>query len=262
MFRRLVREHDPDLAVLFTNHVASAMHRYWYATFPDDWNETIYDAAWIARYRGEIEYAMTLLDRSIAGLLDVCETTGRVLMVCTAIGQRADTDVTDAVREFAVVRDPEQFVAALRVPGRFEIKPGMVPQIGLAFVDEASAEVAETYLATVPRAGLSLLVDRQGNVVTVSYDFPSGQRSIEIEGRVLQLREVGVAIEAVDDQRCAEHDPVGSLLVHGVVPATTTTRIDVRAFAPALLEVLGVEPPVWHEHRELGFDRRPATTTR
>ncbi|HEX7095753.1 MAG TPA: hypothetical protein VF183_07705, partial [Acidimicrobiales bacterium] len=46
MFEHLARKHDPDLAVLFTNHVASVMHRYWYATFPDDFDRPLYDEAW------------------------------------------------------------------------------------------------------------------------------------------------------------------------------------------------------------------------
>ena len=34
LFLRLLDRHQPDLAMIFTNHVASAMHRYWYALYP------------------------------------------------------------------------------------------------------------------------------------------------------------------------------------------------------------------------------------
>jgi hypothetical protein len=62
LFRRLVRRNDPDLAVLFTNHVAAAMHRYWYAFYPEDFGREHYAPEWVDRYRDEIPVALELLD--------------------------------------------------------------------------------------------------------------------------------------------------------------------------------------------------------
>ena len=47
MHFRLSTEYEPDLTVMFTNHVAAAMHRYWFSLFPDDWDQPIYDDAWV-----------------------------------------------------------------------------------------------------------------------------------------------------------------------------------------------------------------------
>ena len=38
MFLHLLQKHQPDVAIMFTNHVAGNMHRYWYALFPEDYS--------------------------------------------------------------------------------------------------------------------------------------------------------------------------------------------------------------------------------
>ena len=45
------------------------MHRYWYALFPEDYSERIYDEDWVQRYRREILDAMALLDNLVAELM-------------------------------------------------------------------------------------------------------------------------------------------------------------------------------------------------
>jgi len=260
MFRHLVRAHDPDLAVFFTNHVAAAMHRYWFALFPNDWDQPMYDAEWLARHRNEIAYAMDLLDRTVADLMDLCDRTGRVLVLCTAIGQRAATSLGSAEPEVAVVRDPGKFIDALGTPGDYEIVSGMVPQIGVSFVDEESATQAAIYLSGLVLDGVTCRVDRAAHVVTVSYHVEPGVRSFTVADRRVGLAEAGVRMEKTDLQRGAEHDQVGSLIVHGADPVTTGARVDARSIAPALLELLGLEPPLWHEVRDLRLRDRQLVT--
>ena len=36
MFVKMLKQNDVGLAVFFTNHIAGNMHRYWYASFPDE----------------------------------------------------------------------------------------------------------------------------------------------------------------------------------------------------------------------------------
>ena len=51
-------EKRPDLSVFFTNHVASTMHRFWEATYPNDYKKQISSDSWIKTYKNEIPYAM------------------------------------------------------------------------------------------------------------------------------------------------------------------------------------------------------------
>ena len=38
-------------STFFTNHLASAMHRYWEASYPDDYKKNIQDPKWINKYK-------------------------------------------------------------------------------------------------------------------------------------------------------------------------------------------------------------------
>ena len=260
MFLRLVRDEDPDLAVLFTNHVAAAMHRYWYATFPSHWparddGSTPYDDAWVARYRNEIPQAMASLDRVVGELVRVCDSTGRGLVVCTAMGQRAVADLDAAPPEIAVVRDADRFIQALGTPGRHRVLSAMVPQIGVAFDTDAEADAAASLLAEAGRTDAQITVDRRARVLTISYHLSPARRSVQIDGRQVPFADAGIVVESTDDQRCAEHDPVGALLTYGLDARagdpSGRDRVDVRDIAPALLAALGVDPPTWHREPEL-----------
>ncbi|MDZ7677788.1 MAG: hypothetical protein U5K29_04495 [Acidimicrobiales bacterium] len=121
MFVKLCRKHDPDLAVYFTNHVASAMHRYWYALFPDDWTEARYSDEWVERYSDEIPAAMRALDNGIADVWKWCEATDRTLVVLTSMGQRAAPALDTSATGTAVVRDPVRFAEALGVASPFTV---------------------------------------------------------------------------------------------------------------------------------------------
>ena len=39
LFFSLMKKNSPDLSVFFTNHVACNMHRFWEATFPEDYEK-------------------------------------------------------------------------------------------------------------------------------------------------------------------------------------------------------------------------------
>ena len=49
-----MRENQPDLATFYSNHVAAAMHRYWAALFPEDYEDEPMDADWRETYGAEI----------------------------------------------------------------------------------------------------------------------------------------------------------------------------------------------------------------
>ena len=62
MFLKQLQKHEPDLSILFTNHVAANMHRYWYGLFDSDWDYKLYDNNWINKYSQEIIESLDLLD--------------------------------------------------------------------------------------------------------------------------------------------------------------------------------------------------------
>jgi hypothetical protein len=64
-FMRQVNRTRPDFATFFTNHVASSMHRFWGAMFPDDFEYFGYDDSWVKLFGSEITTAMYETDHMI-----------------------------------------------------------------------------------------------------------------------------------------------------------------------------------------------------
>jgi hypothetical protein len=246
IFEGLVRRHDPDLAVLFTNHVASMMHRYWFALFPEDWASPAYDDAWIARYRHEIPHAMGLLDRALGELLELCDATDRSLLVVTSMGQKADTAHVVGTGRSAIVRDAERFVATLSST-HVAVLPGMVPQISVVYENTASATDARVAIEGARIGGGWVGVDQAAEVLTLTCALDADKTKFSVNGRVWRHADAGVEVQTIDDHRSGTHDPIGSMLVHGLDLAPHGDEpIDVRRVAPTVLDALGVTPPAHH----------------
>lgn len=243
MFLHLGRRHDPDLAVLFTNHVASAMHRYWFALYPDDWDAAHYPSDWVERYRGEVPAAMRALDDMAAALWRWCERTDRILVLCASMGQAGSPGLDTSDRGAAVVRDPERFARALGVEAAFEVGSAMVPQIHYDFSnDTTAATTAETIRQLEPDPE-RIRVDQNQATLTVTYhlgDLSDGV--LRLGGVGVPLDECGVVWESIDDHRSGIHDPHGVFLVAGAGAPRLPPVIDALDVAPLMLDVLGVEP--------------------
>ncbi|RMD97884.1 MAG: hypothetical protein D6812_14440, partial [Deltaproteobacteria bacterium] len=69
IFLRHLDRKRPDFATFFTNHVASSMHRYWAAAFPEDYDVFEYDQTWVKRFRNEIDFTMSKFDRFLDRLV-------------------------------------------------------------------------------------------------------------------------------------------------------------------------------------------------
>ena len=88
-------ETQPHLAILFTNHVAANMRRYWYALFPEDYGKQCYGPEWTHKYRGEILASLDILDPYLARLMAYSRESRSVLVVTSSMGQRAKDDLPE-----------------------------------------------------------------------------------------------------------------------------------------------------------------------
>jgi hypothetical protein len=68
VFMKLLSETKPQFCTFFTNHVASSMHRYWAAKFPDDYPEYGFDQRWRRTYGNEIDFTMRKVDKFLERL--------------------------------------------------------------------------------------------------------------------------------------------------------------------------------------------------
>jgi hypothetical protein len=249
LFFSLLEEHRPDLAVVFTNHVAAAMHRYWYAFYPGDFAEVHYDPEWVERYREEIPVAMEQLDRFLAELGEWCEHTERTLVVVSSMGQGPSANLdTEATLE-AVVVDGATFLRAVGVTDSVELLGSMHPQLTVACQSPADAAKLAADLADRDLGEVFFDVNRPDNRVTLSYELePVDHHTIRVGGGHRPAEDLGVQVRSVDDHSSGRHTSRGILGVHN----TTTFRapasgvVDSLEYTPALLSYLGVEPAGYH----------------
>lgn len=250
MFDKLLRKRQPDLAVMFTNHVAAAMHRYWYALYPEDFGREHYAPDWVERYRNEIPIAVGHLDRYLGDLDRWCRSTDRTLVVVSSMGQGPSNRLeTDADHE-AVVVDGECFLDALGIDGEgITVTGSMNPQVTVVADDEDRAIDVADRLAAVGEDDVFWVVERADTVVTVTYSIEVVDAdTVRLDGMRRPARSVGVEVHPIDDHSSGRHIARGILGVSNS-PSFKAPIHDVIGhldFAPAVLDHLGLERPAHH----------------
>jgi hypothetical protein len=251
LFLRQLERTAPEFATFYTNHVAAAMHRYWGATFPEDYAQPL-DKEWIEKYRGEITFAMDKFDRVLARIVKYADVHPEyTVMIASSMGQAAIP--AQQTFEFLTITDLARFMSGLGVPpGAWEPKPAMVPCQNVV-VHESHRNVLAAAIDTLTIDGVRIRRDPKP-VGPLSYDerergffqffiqFDSyrGADQVSVNGVPTQLSDVGLGLMAHEDGvNCtAQHVPDGSLLVY---------RPSVRAAGPTQSEpisTLDVVPSV------------------
>jgi hypothetical protein len=240
-----LRRHTPELGVLFTNHVAANMHRYWYAAFPEDYPVKAYSEEWQQRYQNELLNALDLLDSWLAVIRRWCRDNHATLLVTSSMGQCANTNVSAKIRNNGVgyrVADPIQFLRSLGVEAQAAVESAMVPQYTYRFdTDEAAAEAAKVVTPRIPELaeqGLLLDCDLSRNKVTFTV-----KTTRVTDGPAWADRpDSGMESFEIDDHHSGHHHPVGSILVDndrgGVFTPWIGTEVDYLRYAGQLRQAL------------------------
>lgn len=249
VFEAQLRRTAPDLGILFTNHMAAAMHRYWPASFPDDWDEPIRTPEWVARYQNEIPAAVTELDRTLARLLAWCRDTDTTLVLLSSMGQVGGGQQDAETEQTLVVRDPEAFARTLGMDPTAELRSAMVPHLTYRFGSEAAAAQRADRLRSLRLERGSLTIDRSGDAITVTYHLDEVEDVLTIDGQPISVSAAGLEWVPVSEHKAGTHDPLGSIVVINSPTAELPDEpIDYLEVAPAILRCLEV-PPLAH-HRE------------
>ncbi len=251
LFLHQLRKTRPALSVVFTNHVASAMHRYWAARYPDDYDAESYgfEADWQARYGGEIDVAMGHADRLLGRLRAfVASAPEHVLLVMSSMGQAAAQGTP--VRELLLLRDAGRLMSAAGIDStHWDRRPAMDPMVSIR-VDEPFRSDFGSFLDTVSIGGSPLVHGVDGSGL-FSLEFGQADAAIgdvEVAGEVVDPSVVGLERVAIEDEAGSSgyHVPEGSLFVYDPQHPSadhSRPRVCTTAIAPAILGALGVEPP-------------------
>lgn len=93
LFFHQLKKTNPDISFFFTNHVASSMHRYWPAVFPEDYEEGKFDKSWLSQWSGEIPHAVKVANFQLKKIINFCQNSRYELIVCSSMGQGAVQNV-------------------------------------------------------------------------------------------------------------------------------------------------------------------------
>ena len=253
IFMKQLERTKPAFATFFSNHVASSMHRYWAACFPDDYDQFDFTDEWVATYANEIDFTMLKFDGMLKALVEFIDRNPEyVLWIASSMGQEAT--LAKPVETQLHMTDPARFMAqcGLRTTD-WTKRPAMVPEYNFV-VKGARAESFRDKLKSIVIDGSG--VDWRhsaGDFFSISLgheNLHEKQQFVLLDAREVSLETLGLENVRIDDKSNsnAYHIPTGSLLIHD--PRSVRRRnqdsrpqISTREIAPAILKNYGVSAP-------------------
>ena len=258
LFYKLLCATKPMFVTYFTNHVASSMHRYWPATFPDDYSHFKMDSDWIKKYKNEIWNSMHIADEQIGKLLEFIAFNNEYsLIIASSMGQRP-------VQESTIMKNMLKIINVKKFFDFFEIdefsyeqKSAMMPQYIFTFnnkyvMDEFVTKLSNLYINNMP-IDCKILEDYTIRIHLLYPNQTEGNCISNYDGSYISLSEFGVDIVDIQDQTgtYAYHIPEGFLCIHNYCsedPADLISEeltIDTIDVAPSILANFGVKVPLY-----------------
>jgi hypothetical protein len=203
VFYRLICKEQPQFSTFFTNHVASAMHRYWAARYPEDFSSSDFDDHWRKRFSNEISWAMHCADELIQKLMDHCdERKDTILLITSSMGQAAHD--ARKVSTQLVLENPTRLLAALGVPSEhWEKKPAMVPQFNCLVSPKYEPILLSALKELTVNDKPVEFVLQPGGFFSISFgqiNLSSENVDIQLGGKKLSLGEAGLSNLAIEDE--------------------------------------------------------------
>jgi hypothetical protein len=253
IFIKELREKKPAFSTFFTNHVASAQHRFWAALFPEDYPESNYSQEWIDRYKHEIEYAMDMANGFAGRLMQfVQHKQNYLLLVASSMGQEAFN--TEPNVSYLAIDDFPRFMSGLGFsPTQYEQRSVMMPCYGVAlkleYVDQFRQKLDSIFMD-----GKGLTVEYYDGgyfLINFSYTNYHGPLSLQVSGQEISFESLGISVTKDEEgvYLSADHQPEGILLVFDPLNAGAASKpqendkISVLEIAPSILRQFGVPIP-------------------
>ena len=213
VFFQQLSKSKPDFVTFFTNHVASSMHRYWAAAFPEDYGKLKFSNDWIDTYEDEVLWTMQKADEMLERLGKFVDDNPEYVLVCaSSMGQEAvECEPTETQ---LYIEDHQKFLKNLGLnAGDCDVLPAMVPQFNYRISDKAQ-EFEETLKQTTING--DAIQFRRAESGFFSIDL--GQRNLsvvnlEVKGQTVLYENSGLKNTVIEDMSSASayHIPQGHL---------------------------------------------------
>jgi hypothetical protein len=262
-FMKQLQKERPSFSTFFTNHVAATMHRFWAATFPEDYATFDLPPSWVQSYADEVNWAMWLADGFAARLVRFCESNPEYsIVLCTSMGQAA---TTARIRNgIFTLKRLDRFFSALDIaPEEYRPAMAMAPDVSVHLLSERAIAIARRALADVAAVHRNTQydIDERGlmHVRIVVKRDPEVPSDILIGNRSYSFEELGIEFVADQDQvaTTAYHVPEGILITWSprgnATPSVGRPSISNLEIAPAVIASLGIEAPSYMKRTSISL---------
>lgn len=250
LYWKLHLEHQPNLSIFFTNHVAGMMHRYWGDGVPEYAEAFSYKVDSI--FTNFIIQAMDYFDHQLGQIMNfISQNQNTILIVASSMGQGPVPPGSE--QNCYVLEDINRLVSTLNL-GEVEEGLAMYPRIPLKFPNEKSALSAITALRSVTSSAGAMFGDFKlyensltfaihfdyssvGLSKEVSYSSSSGEKSLTTG----QIEDLGISIKTrPGGANTAYHTPDGIFISYGpgIVPNQSRQKISILDAGPSILSFL------------------------
>jgi hypothetical protein len=252
LFLKQLKTTQPDFTTFFTNHVASAMHRYWAALFPQDYQNFGYNSEWVSRYNGEIDFAMSKFEQFFTQLVRFVDNHPEyTLWIASSMGQSATT--AWMVKTQLNLTHPEKFMSALGIPDDAWCQtPAMFPEFGIVVKEQWVEEFRDRLSQLSIEGKLIKFAQKEDGLFAVIFGQVNlAEKKVKtalLKGRSISLEKLGLENISIEDETNtnAYHVNSGSLLIYD--PQDTSYKqirrnISCLEIAPMILRNFSVHIP-------------------
>ena len=220
LFLKQLKTTQPDFATFFTNHVASSMHRYWAALFPQDYKKFGYNSEWVARYNGEIDFAMSKFEQFFTQLVRFVDNHPEyTLWIASSMGQSATT--AWMVKTQLNLTHPKKFMSALGIPDNaWHQTPAMFPEFGIVVKEQWVEEFLNQLSQLSIEGKLIKFAQKEDGLFALIFgqvNLPQKKVTNALfKGRLISLEKLGLENISIEDETNtnAYHVKEGSLLIY------------------------------------------------
>lgn len=258
LFLKQLETTQPDFATFFTNHVASSMHRYWAALFPQDYKDFGYNDEWLFRYHGEIDFAMSKFEQFFTPLVSFVDRHPEyTLWIASSMGQSATT--AWMVKTQLNLTHPRKFMSALGIPDdAWHQTPAMFPEFNIVVKEEWVEEFREGLNQLFIEENPIEFAQKENGLFAIflgQVNLPQNKvTSALLKGISIPLEKLGLEDILIEDETNtnAYHVKEGSLLIYD--PQDTTRKesrnpLSCLEISPMLLQNFSVEIPRYMSQR-------------
>ncbi|MGI9545190.1 MAG: hypothetical protein ACR2MX_18150 [Cyclobacteriaceae bacterium] len=249
IFMKLLEQRKPQFATFLSNHVAATMHRYWAATFPQDYDNMDLNRGWVKTYKEEINFAMSKFDSFLDRLVKfVHQNKQYLIVVASSMGQKATR--AKSIQSELTLKDPGKLLSAMGIQVHaWEQLPTMHPQFNLKIKPEFE-NVLMAGLGSIEIDGKPLVFRRKDGIF-FSIDLGHinlKDKAIKFNQNVIDAEFLGLENIKPDESASgtAYHVPQGCMFIYDAHNGNVENKrpeIETTAFVPSILENFKIPVP-------------------